>query len=539
MQPYWNFGVDLLMARHSMPTTGAIFVTNPLAVRINRGHPRWRAAERNALYAKFSVPSFKALRAKHNIPAGTPIPQSVLEERFALTRKAKGILKGITGDKTSRVGHRKGHTKHLTGQARFWTGKARKTHTTRGGKPTRLSVSDGRPPWMAGYKTRSTGAGVKSRGRKKAAQTAQAVANPLYRTLSGIAYRVNPMYRTLGGIAYKVNPMYRTLGGIAVRANPGVALPGTALVQRGLAKAGPIGSIAGQALPASLGLVLGLIGYGVYQMSPLPGWVSAGVEKVVGMLPDAVEAPVQKGINALGHISGTLTGSTLAFAIYKVNGATVKSTIANQVATAVAVAGITVDLVRAISPLLARWNIKLPLSGVEGGESYNALAFSDGMAYEVVPLGAEDVEALQGIAVAYSDAALGDAWYAGQDFSVDEGESLLAGPQVWRERFQPAINRTRAPGAMHSRHAGQAGHKWAWLIKWVGWENAVRLAKLPPEERKQALDQIRAAAMASATQVTQAGSVKSEGAVDSAYAGVVGSFGDPQFGGFVYTGQGA
>lgn len=97
----------------------------------------------------------------------------------------------------------------------------------------------------------------------------------------------------------------------------------------------------------------------------------------------------------------------------------------------------------------------------------------------------------------YNDASPGDAYYSGEDFSDVEGSTILAGPRYMFRRFGRPAKRARRARGPYSRHAGRMGHRWAWLIKLVGFKGAQKIAALPPHQRVAVIAKLRNQAMAS------------------------------------------
>jgi len=111
--------------------------------------------------------------------------------------------------------------------------------------------------------------------------------------------------------------------------------------------------------------------------------------------------------------------------------------------------------------------------------------FGDGMAYETAPLAAQE----------YGQATLGDAYYSGADFSVEEGQALLNGSQGWMRRFGRPTRRTKKEAGSASHMAGMRGHRWGWLIKMVGYSRAAAIASMPPKKRLRVLKALRQGAI--------------------------------------------
>jgi len=85
-----------------------------------------------------------------------------------------------------------------------------------------------------------------------------------------------------------------------------------------------------------------------------------------------------------------------------------------------------------------------------------------------------------------------------------ERQMALSGPRAWRRRFgkPPYVVRRSGPG---SRHAGQEGHRWGWLIKLIGWPNFQKLSALGPETRKEYIEGIKEYALTEMQAMLEAG----------------------------------
>ncbi len=105
------------------------------------------------------------------------------------------------------------------------------------------------------------------------------------------------------------------------------------------------------------------------------------------------------------------------------------------------------------------------------------------------PYGAHDDEGNQ----EYTDADNADADATSNDFDAAEGRALMMGPGVWWRQFgrpgKRMYNRTQK--GTYSRHAGQRGHRWGWLIKLVGFRGARQIASMPPARRLRIIQQLK------------------------------------------------
>mgnify|MGYP001599521313 FL=1 len=167
--------------------------------------------------------------------------------------------------------------------------------------------------------------------------------------------------------------------------------------------------------------------------------------------------------------------------------------------------------------------------------------FGDGMAYELGPI-VDDEE--------YGQASLGDAYYSGADFDVDEGNSIVRGRGTFQGRFGPPARRVEQHGGKQggsaSHLAGRPGHRWGWLIRMIGWKNVEKLAKMPPEARVKAIKQLRESALVTFKQITEQAQVQTlapqefapatSGSVAGGAEGVHGA--SSSFGSTIFGGQG-
>ena len=98
------------------------------------------------------------------------------------------------------------------------------------------------------------------------------------------------------------------------------------------------------------------------------------------------------------------------------------------------------------------------------------------------------------ISAQYSDAKAADALHTTEDLTASEIDAALRGGSAWINRF-PFISRQQNATGGCSRHAAQAGHRWAWLCNVIGFENFRKLAASSPETRKAYIKQVRVKAL--------------------------------------------
>lgn len=247
--------------------------------------------------------------------------------------------------------------------------------------------------------------------------------------------------------------------GVAFRRNSGI--PGMGFVTGLVGRVPVIGGAVAQALPTA---VLALVGGYVNNKFVAP-YVAKYIPAQVSML------------------SGTLTGSAVAAAA-KLGGRFLPASvqgIVNTVAAASVLAGVLSDLTNFAK---GRGWAGLSLSG---------LSLGDGMAYEL-----GGVATMSGVSAGeYGDAEYGDAYYSGPDLDSTEGDAALSGEYGWFGTFGKPPKRASGPRRPYSRHAGKQGHRWAWLIKLVGFQNFQKIVALPADRRTQVIGQLRQQALQS------------------------------------------
>lgn len=155
---------------------------------------------------------------------------------------------------------------------------------------------------------------------------------------------------------------------------------------------------------------------------------------------------------------------------------------------------------------------------VLGAHSYD-YDYSDGMAYDIVPLSGN--HASNDLAGDYMDATMADAHYAAIDLTPAEGEAAILGAPSWRQAFGPPPRVMRRQYRYHSRHAGQPGHQWGWLIRLVGFEQFRKIAAMPAAQRQALIAQIKADAQASVATAIADGSATETAGLAMNYNGAL------------------
>ncbi len=99
------------------------------------------------------------------------------------------------------------------------------------------------------------------------------------------------------------------------------------------------------------------------------------------------------------------------------------------------------------------------------------------------------------ISAQYSDAKAADALHTTEDLTPSEVDAAIRGGAAWVDRF-PFISRQQNATGGCSRHAAQAGHRWAWLCNAIGFENFRKLAASSAERRVAYIRKVREEAIA-------------------------------------------
>lgn len=209
------------------------------------------------------------------------------------------------------------------------------------------------------------------------------------------------------------------------------------------------------------------------------------VRYVGGMLP----APVQNFARSyLAPVGYSLTGVAANFALQKLPIPFLSDDAKRKLGVAAMIAGGVLDVFRALK-----------------GQSSD---LGDGGAYDVVPLSGigEGMGAIgegmggigegMGDAGDYGDAEMADAYYSGPDLDSYEGEAAMYGAHAYRSVFGAPPKRASRVVSPYSRHAGRRGHRWAWLIKAVGWERFQQIAAMDPDARCALIAELRKQAIA-------------------------------------------
>jgi hypothetical protein len=132
----------------------------------------------------------------------------------------------------------------------------------------------------------------------------------------------------------------------------------------------------------------------------------------------------------------------------------------------------------------------------------------------------------------YMDASQHDAQYSPGDFDMQEAQVLMMGPRAFFQKFgKPAHKMAHRQKGGASRHAGQPGHKWGWMVKLIGFKGMQQLASMPTPQRRQFIAQLKTQAQQSL--MAHSGNILPDQAHVFAESGATGAHG---YGAIVYKG---
>jgi hypothetical protein len=149
---------------------------------------------------------------------------------------------------------------------------------------------------------------------------------------------------------------------------------------------------------------------------------------------------------------------------------------------------------------------------------------------------------LGALSASYGDAKMRDAALAPLDFAVEEGQALIDGPAVIVRKFGLPVTARGARSAEYSPLVSQPMHRWAWLVRLVGFEKASQIAALPPETRLKVLAALKRQALATVNKalsmVPQQATMNTTLLSDYASLGAHGAMSATDFGATIFAGAG-
>lgn len=249
----------------------------------------------------------------------------------------------------------------------------------------------------------------------------------------------------------------------------------------------------------------------------------------------------------LGMAPYTLTGILAGAAVYGLGAALGAQRFTNKVAAAAVLGGPILDVMDYLrsgsSALTASDKAGVVYNGIaySGVEVMSNPSYGGVMAISNPGYGAAQDE--HAIVLEYGDAQESDAYVSGEDFDEEEGEALMRGPRAFFARFGPPPRVASRKVGPYSRHAGRQGHRWAWLIKLVGFRKAQEIAALSPDERIRVIAALREQAIRSlpaimSRQAALPAPAVSPYAAMMADSGAMGAGGASAYGAVVYAGAG-
>ena len=353
--------------------------------------------------------------------------------------------------------------------------------------------------------------------------------------LKALVGRSNPTYRPpVGSRQYNQDTKahYRAKHGLS---NPGygaLALDNYGALALdnygGLALENPVPFVGGVAASTGMLVLTGLAGAAGHAM------VGDKVEGLIAKIPvigeRLLDVTVPEAIPVIGGMAldntvvGIVTGLGLIAAsqfLGRRTGMRQISEYGAALGAGVIVAGPVLDFASGASSSGDMAGLALENEGTFAGLALeNEGTFGDGMAYQIGSIVSDDSE--------YDQASLADAFYSGADFDVAEGQAILNGRAAFMQRFGHPPRRVDVHGGRRSgpsHLASRPGHRWGWLIKMVGWENAQKLAALPPQKRVAVLKQLQSNAVTTFQQIMAEQQVAAEAAPELAPEGPQGADG--------------
>lgn len=468
-----------------MPTTGAIFVSNPGKLRRSRRNGLAVRANTHALlrtlYRKYKRGLPKSERTKLGLhkrfySAIGYTPGSKKKGAFAAWRKGShsGFVAELLGNRTRR---RQAYAvnRKVARDAKRSARKARRAAAPRRSKRVRAAQRRGGVSRSVRKAMRAsiglTGLAGASFGLSKAGK-------PLTAAQAAFAARARSRRKAVAnGRGSRGRSFFGRKYNFSVKRNGFDSIvPGVSTLQ---------------------GLVGRVPLVGRYLASPVGMGVGAAVGLLAGSwLNNRYVVPAIGGYvpPMLAPVTGTITGGA-AYAVASLVAGFAPGTIGTVIRTVgllAGAAGVASDVFRFAAS--------------------KGFALGDGMAYDLTPMSGlavnmngisalgpmhglavnmNGIAAMAGETAEYADATGADAMYCGADLDSVEGDAALAGPRQWFRTFGPPNRRAAGPAQPQSRHAGRAGHRWGWLIKLVGFENFQKIVALAPERRVAVIHTLR------------------------------------------------
>jgi hypothetical protein len=286
-----------------------------------------------------------------------------------------------------------------------------------------------------------------------------------------------------------------SFGALALRKNPGLL----GLLEKGGSAVSDVPVVGGflgpKVAPIGLGLVVG--GVHFYAMRYLgPKLPELGA--MVGGYLGREEQGYDLGMKAqkVGYTIGGVAVATALQAGRKFAPEMFPAATVNVLSTGALIVGAAVDFIdymRGGDSSEASMDEEFSGLAYEGGQ-LNGLAYEggqlNGLAYEGGQLNGAHLNGMHSLNEAYMRAPFEDAAYSGPDFHAAEGQAFMHGPAAYMSKFGlPAMRAGRRSGM--SPMAGKAGHRWAWLVRLIGFDRAAQLASMPADKRVRVIAKMR------------------------------------------------
>jgi hypothetical protein len=480
--------------RNPMPTMGALFITNPkrknpMATRRRNG----LALKRNTSRAAYTLRAEGKSGGKAAVAKFKKLTKAAQDSRFKKAGGAKGLAAWRAGSSARKAGSKtwwasnkpSWHPDYKAPAKKKAAPKRASRKVAASGKKKIVVAKNGRKMHYIGGKLVSKAAySAKSNPRMKSSH--RSLAMKRNGTKKG-------QVRKTARRAYKKN----SFGGFALRSNPmSTGIMPVDMVAGAVDKVPLVGrSFAPFVAPIAVGAASGA---GVFYLTnliepKLPEKVQPYAFSVAGILGAVVVMKVP---------AGSLTARRIVAAAMATVGAGVdmyRHLYTKEAEVAFAAGDASMDEMMMDEEGLGAWDY-------EGGalNGYGALALKENPGYGALALkensgyGAWEYGDAEEGAEEYTDAEMVDAGAAGTDFDATEGKVLVMGPKAWFKHFgRPGKRMYHRTRGTYSRHAGKQGHRWAWMIKLVGFKGARYVAGLQPHQRMLLIQQLKAQAKAS------------------------------------------
>ena len=347
-------------------------------------------------------------------------------------------------------------------------------------------------PFTGGEETTTWSALVKDHGVRKASK--------IYRSYGGLS--ANPKR---GRKAVRRRNPKSSFGALALRKNPGLL----GILDKGGSVVSDVPVVGGflgpKVAPIGLGLVVG--GVHFYAMRYL-GPKIPELGAMVGGYLGREEQGYDLGMKAqkVGYTIGGVAVATALQVGRKFAPKMFPAATVNVLSTGALLVGAAVDFIdymRGGDSSEASMDEEFSGLAYTGGQ-LNGLAYEggqlngmhmngahmNGMHMNGAHLNGAHLNGMHALNEAYMRAPFEDADYSGVDFNGYEGQAFMGGPAAYMAKFGlPAMRAGRRSGM--SSMAGKQGHRWAWLVRLIGFDRTAQLASMPAAKRVRIIAKMR------------------------------------------------